>query len=69
MGFLYGRFIGLLIRFVVVALLALYKAIQWVKEYKKIQKDYDDSLERQLEILKHKHVKNKQKGENYDPKS
>ena len=69
MWFLYGRFIVLLIKFVVVALLVLHKAIQWIKEYKKIQKDCDDELEHQLEILKHKNTKNKQKGKNYDPKS
>ena len=58
MGFLYGRLISLLIQFVVVALLVIRKAIQWINEYRKNQKDCEDSLERQLEILKYKHSKN-----------
>ena len=68
MGVLYSRLIGYLIWFVVVLLCVIRKAIQWIKEYKKNQKDHDDQLERQLDILKYKNSKNKQKGENHDPK-
>jgi len=69
MGFLYGRLLGYLIAFIIVAVQVLIKAIQWINEYKKNQKDCDDDLERQLEILKYKNRKNKQKGENYDNQS
>jgi len=69
MGFLYGRLIGYLIAFVIVAVQVLIKAIKWIKEYKKNQTDYDNELERQLEILKYKNSQNKQKGETNDNQS
>jgi len=66
MGFLYARFVGNLIRLVVVATLVLIKAIRWIIKYRKNQKDHDNYLERQLEILKYKNAKNKQKGKTND---
>lgn len=66
---IYGRFIGYLIVFVIVAIRVLIEAIRWLKEYKKIQTDFDNSMERQLEALKYKNTKNKQKGAQNDTKS
>jgi tRNA(fMet)-specific endonuclease VapC len=62
MNFLYGRFIGYLISFVIVAIQVLIKAIKWIKEYKKNQTDFDNDLERKIEILKYKNKQNQQKG-------
>jgi len=69
MGYVYVRFVWYLIVFIVVALLVLMKAIQWIKEYKNNQRTYDNDLAHQLEILKHKNSQNKQKGENNDNQS
>ena len=68
MSFLYAYVVRLWIRLVVVTLLVLIQAIRWINEYRKNQIDCDNYLERQLEILKYKNEKNKQKG-NYDTKS
>ena len=51
MGALVGRLIGLLIGAVLIVLILIYT-------YKKNQKDDENSLKRQLEILKYKHSKN-----------
>jgi hypothetical protein len=66
MHYFYARFIGYCIRLVVVATLVLIKAIRWIKDYKKIQTDYDNSMNAQLEGLKYKNEKNKQKGKKND---
>jgi hypothetical protein len=69
MGYLYGRFIGYCIRLVVVATLVLIKAMRWLKDYRKIQTDYDNSLNAQLEGLKYKNTQNKKKGNKNDNQS
>ena len=62
-------FMGPLIAFVVAAPFVLLEAIRWTREYKKIQGDYDNDLKHQMEILKYKNTKNKQKGETNDNQS
>ena len=71
MNFLYGRLLGYVIAFIIVAIQVLIKAIQWINTYRKNQKDYHDELEQQLEILKYKNTKNKnkKKGTNHDNQS
>ena len=69
MGFFYGYPVKWLVRLIVVATLVLITAIKWIKEYKKNQTDYDNELERQLEILKYKNSQNKQKGKKNDNQS
>ena len=51
MGALVGRLIGLLIGAALIVLILIYT-------HKKNQKDDENSLKRQLEILKHKNSKN-----------
>ena len=59
MGYFYGRFIGYLISLVIVAWRVLIEAIQWINEYRKIQKDCENELENQMEILKYKNEKDR----------
>ena len=66
MRYLYGRLIGYCVRFVVVLILVLIKAFRWLKKYRKIQTDYDNSLNAQLEGLKYKNEMHKQKGKKND---
>ena len=69
MNYLYGRFLGYCIAFVITAIRVVIKAIQWLKEYRKIQTDCDNNLNVQLEALKYKNEMNKQKGKQNDNQS
>jgi hypothetical protein len=61
MGSYLAQWVG---RLVILSVYALIQAIQWIKDYRKIQRDYDNNMEAQLEGLKYKNKKNKQKGNN-----
>jgi len=82
MNYSYGRSVWLLIAVVVVALfigyfpalvlaalLILAEPVQWIKDYKKNQTDYDNSMNIRLESLKYKNEQNKQKGKQNDNQS
>ena len=69
MSFWYDYISGRSGHAIVWALLVLILAVRWINEYRKNQIDYDNDLERQLEILKCKNAKNKQKGTQNDTKS